>query len=71
MAIVVGALSFLPGGLGTAEAVMVALLVHHGYALPDALLMTLACRILTLWLAIGLGWLAVAVLKLRGERAVP
>lgn len=70
VAIVVGALSFLPGGLGTAEAVMIALLVHHGYALQDALLMTLACRILTLWFAIGLGWLAVGVLKLRGESAL-
>jgi uncharacterized protein (TIRG00374 family) len=67
IAIVVGALSFLPGGLGTAEAVMVALLAHHGYTLADALLITLACRILTLWLAIGLGWLAVAILKLQGE----
>ncbi|WP_338844432.1 lysylphosphatidylglycerol synthase transmembrane domain-containing protein [Massilia sp. W12] len=59
IAIIIGALSFLPGGLGSAEAAMTALLHHHGFTLPQALLLTLACRLLTLWLAVLLGWLAV------------
>ena len=66
IAIIVGALSFLPGGLGSTEAVMVALLAAYGYSLPDAILLTLVCRLVTLWLAVGLGWLA--VLALRSER---
>lgn len=57
--IIVGALSFLPGGLGSTEAVMVALLAAHGYTMPDAMLLTLVFRLLTLWLAVAIGWLAV------------
>jgi len=63
VAVIVGALSFLPGGLGSTEAVMVALLHTHGYPMSDALLLTLICRLLTLWLAVVLGWLAVLILR--------
>ena len=63
IAIIVGALSFLPGGLGSTEAVMIALLVAHRYPMPDAILLTLVCRLLTLWFAVIIGWIAVAVLR--------
>jgi len=63
VAVIVGALSFLPGGLGSTEAVMVALLTTHGYPIADAILLTLICRLLTLWLAVVIGWLAVFFLK--------
>lgn len=66
IAIIVGALSFLPGGLGSTEAVMAALLVAHGYHMPEAILLTLICRLLTLWLAVLIGW--VCVWLLRAER---
>lgn len=66
IAIIVGALSFLPGGLGSTEAVMAALLVAHGYHMPQAILLTLICRLLTLWLAVLIGW--VCVWLLRAER---
>lgn len=66
IAIIVGALSFLPGGLGSTEAVMAALLVAHGYPTPQAILLTLVCRLLTLWLAVVIGWICVWLL--RGER---
>ena len=65
VAIIVGALSFLPGGLGSTEAVMAALLFAHGYTMPQAILLTLVCRLLTLWLAVLIGWLC--VWALRGE----
>jgi uncharacterized protein (TIRG00374 family) len=61
--VLVGALSLLPGGLGSTEAVMTALLATQGYALGDALLITILCRIVTLWLAVCIGWLAVFVLR--------
>lgn len=75
-AALIGALSFLPGGLGSTETVMAALLVAMGHSLGDAAIMVLACRIATLWFGILLGWLAVAVLggwrqgasKGRGDR---
>ncbi|MEY4764518.1 MAG: hypothetical protein RI907_1191 [Pseudomonadota bacterium] len=63
IAIIVGALSFLPGGLGSTEAVMAGLLVAHGFAKPQAILLTLVCRLLTLWLAVLIGWLSVWRLK--------
>jgi uncharacterized protein (TIRG00374 family) len=63
IAIIVGALSFLPGGLGSTETVMTALLVTHGYAVPPAILLTLICRLLTLWLAVAIGWLCVWLLR--------
>ena len=54
-AMLVGGLSFLPGGLGSSEAVMVALLVLHGLPQPLAVSATLICRLATLWFAVVLG----------------
>ncbi|MGD0960278.1 MAG: UbiA family prenyltransferase [Methylomonas sp.] len=68
VAVIVGALSFLPGGLGGTEAVMIALLDTHGYPLPDAILLTLICRLLTLWFAVAIGWLAVFALRPKPNR---
>ncbi len=61
-----GALSFLPGGLGGAEAAMVALLVASGTVLGTAVLATLICRAVTLWFAVLLGIGAVLLLGRRG-----
>ena len=54
-AMLVGALSFLPGGLGSSEAVMIGLLVLNGFPEPAAVTATLICRLATLWFAVGLG----------------
>jgi glycosyltransferase 2 family protein len=70
IAVLAGAVSFLPGGLGSTEAVMTALLVAQGYLVGDALLVTIACRIVTLWLAVGIGWGAVLALRHRMVPAV-
>ena len=63
LAIVVGALTFLPGGLGSTEAAMTALLTAQGYSFADAVTLTLLCRFITLWFAVGLGWIAVLALR--------
>lgn len=63
IAVLAGALSFLPGGLGGTEAVMAALLHQQGLSLGEAMLITLLCRLLTLWLAVLLGWLAIFILR--------
>jgi len=65
VAVLVGGISFLPGGVGSTEAVMTALLATHGYSVSQALLITLACRLVTLWLGVGLGWVAVFALRPR------
>jgi glycosyltransferase 2 family protein len=71
VAVLVGAISFLPGGLGSTEAVMTALLATQGFAVADALLVTIVCRIVTLWLAVLIGWAAVFSLRSRLEPVVP
>jgi uncharacterized protein (TIRG00374 family) len=63
IAIIAGALSFLPGGLGGTEVVMAALLGAQGVAPADAIMITLVCRVVTLWLAVAIGWLAVGALR--------
>lgn len=55
VAMLAGALSLMPGGLGSAEAVMVGLLVSGGVGLPDAIAATVLLRLVTLWLAVSLG----------------
>ncbi|WP_301101743.1 lysylphosphatidylglycerol synthase transmembrane domain-containing protein [Propionivibrio sp.] len=54
-AMLVGGISFLPGGLGSSEAVMIGLLVINGFPQPVAVSATLICRLATLWFAVALG----------------
>jgi glycosyltransferase 2 family protein len=54
-AMLIGGLSFLPGGLGSSEAVMIALLSLHGLPEAGAVTATLICRLATLWFAVALG----------------
>lgn len=58
VAMVAGALSALPAGLGGTEAVLTGLLVAHGASAADALGITVLTRLLTLWLAVALGVMA-------------
>jgi uncharacterized protein (TIRG00374 family) len=64
-AMLVGAISFLPGGLGGVEATMVGLLILIGSTQPLALAATVIIRLTTLWFAVALGLLAlVAMLRI-------
>jgi uncharacterized protein (TIRG00374 family) len=65
LSLLAGAISFVPGGLGGAEAVMLLSLRQAGLAADAALVITLLCRLATLWLAVILGWLAVATLAFQ------
>lgn len=57
----VGALSFLPGGLGGAEATMVTLLILNHVAQPQAVAATVLIRLATLWFAVALGVIALGM----------
>lgn len=57
----VGAISFLPGGLGGTEATMVALLILNHVAQPQAVAATVLIRLATLWFAVALGVIAMAM----------
>ena len=65
-----GALSFIPGGLGSTEAIMVLLLTLVGADYATALSATLVCRLATLWFAIGIGGLVVAGLEFDRARQI-
>lgn len=52
-----GGLTGAPGGLGGAEAAMIALLLAHGIPLEIAVPATALIRLTTLWFAIGIGLL--------------
>ncbi|RMM28344.1 putative integral membrane protein [Pseudomonas syringae pv. pisi] len=67
LAMLAGALSFMPGGLGSAEAVMVGLLMFKGMPGADAIAATLLIRLATLWFAVAIG----AVMLSRFTGAVP
>ncbi len=67
---VVGAITLLPGGLGSTEATMVGLLSFAGVGLPTAIVAVALVRVTTLWFAVGLGMLALPVC-LRMVRAAP
>ena len=69
LAMLAGAVSFMPGGLGGAEAVMVGLLVWKGMNSADAVAATVLIRLATLWFAVAIG--AVMLIKLKGEAATP
>lgn len=65
----VGALSFLPGGLGGTEASMVALLMLNGIGQPEAVAATVLIRLATLWFAVALGIVALSLPE-RVQQAV-
>lgn len=71
IAVLAGALSFLPGGLGGTEAVMGVLLVAFGADGASAVAITLLCRIATLWFAVTLGGVAVGALSVSGRQRNP
>jgi glycosyltransferase 2 family protein len=64
---IAGALSFLPGGLGVTEGAMALMLVQgsHGVDAATAAAATILTRLATLWFAVGLGVVAMAVARRR------
>lgn len=61
LAMLAGHLSFMPGGLGSAEAVMVGLLIWVGVGKPEAVAATVLCRLTTLWFAVIIGVTSLSV----------
>ena len=67
LGVLIGALSFIPGGLGSTEAAMLIFLNAVGADAASAVAATLVCRIVTLWLAVFLGILAALILGSMGR----
>ncbi|HTJ47526.1 MAG TPA: lysylphosphatidylglycerol synthase transmembrane domain-containing protein [Kofleriaceae bacterium] len=70
---IAGALSFLPGGLGVTEGAMTLLLVEstRGVDNDTAVAAAILTRLATLWLAVGLGVIAMALCRRRGGSTAP
>lgn len=68
MAILLGAISFLPGGLGGTEAAMMFMLVKMGFDHASAVAITFICRLVTLWFAMALGVIMMFILSLLGMK---
>jgi uncharacterized protein (TIRG00374 family) len=67
VSVLAGALSFIPGGLGSTEAVMVLLLKLVGADTATAVAATLICRLATLWFAVVIGAIVLAVLETNSK----
>lgn len=57
---IVGAFTFLPGGIGLTEASMAGILVATGMGASGASAATLLTRVTTLWWGVVIGWSAIA-----------
>lgn len=63
-----GAITLIPGGLGSTEAVMGVLLTISGVDLPTTVAATIICRAATLWFAVVLGCLAMVAVEFSKSR---
>jgi uncharacterized protein (TIRG00374 family) len=61
----IGALSFLPGGLGGYEAVSIVFLVALGFTEGIAGVATILVRLVTLWFSVVVGFIALGVIKAK------
>lgn len=61
LAMLIGALSFVPGGVGSTELAIVLMLNRRGIATPDAIAVAIAARMVTLWFAIVVGAAAMLI----------
>jgi uncharacterized protein (TIRG00374 family) len=68
-AVVLGMIPLTPGGLGFVEAGLAAMLGLAGVQAADAVLATLAYRLVSYWLPIPAGFVAYALFRRRHERA--
>lgn len=70
LSILAGAVTFIPGGLGATEVALALLLSRAGLSLTDAITASLVSRSLTLWLAVGIGLVAMSRLAVTRDSAV-
>jgi uncharacterized protein (TIRG00374 family) len=71
LAMLAGAASMLPGGVGTTEAAIVTLLANAGVPWHAGAFVALGVRLATLWSAIAVGLLSLAYLEYSRLKALP
>ena len=68
ISILAGAVSFIPGGLGSTELAMGSMLMLSGVETPVAVAAVIICRIATLWFAVAIGMVVVLKLELGPQQ---
>ena len=71
ISLLAGALSFVPGGIGTTEAAMGLLLLANGVDPAIAVTVPIISRVSTLWFAVALGLLSSLYLGAHAETRIP
>ena len=71
IAMLVGAASMLPGGIGSTEATLTLLLTSEGAPLATAAAAAVCIRIATLWFSIVLGFISMGLLSFLDVNGVP
>ena len=66
-AIFIGAISMLPGGLGTTEGALIFMLTQNQTLNSDAIIITLFIRIITLWVPVIIGFISL-ILYLKNSK---
>lgn len=68
VSMIIGAVSMLPGGIGTTEASIVYQLVQSGITESSAITSTFVIRIVTLWFSVILGFLAYIIYFKKNDK---
>ena len=68
VSMIIGAVSMLPGGIGTTEASLVYQLVQSGITESNAITTTFVIRIVTLWFSVILGFLAYIIYLKKNDK---
>ncbi|MFZ3223540.1 MAG: lysylphosphatidylglycerol synthase domain-containing protein, partial [Rugosibacter sp.] len=64
LAMLAGAASMLPGGIGSVEATIVVVLSLYGVSVGVATLAAIGIRLATIWFSVVCGFIALAILEL-------
>ncbi len=62
ISILAGAISFIPGGIGATEAAISILLISIGMDASLAVVASIVCRGMTLWVAVGIGLVSLVII---------
>lgn len=68
LAMLGGAASMIPGGLGSTEALIVVLLMSHGVLLALASVAAIGIRLVTIWFSILIGFIGLVTLEVLGKK---
>lgn len=71
LAMLAGAASVMPGGVGSTEAAIVVQLQWHGVPMATALLAAVVVRLGTMWFSVLCGLVAVLMLELQSKKMLP